>query len=132
MNLRVLKWSPAALWSLSSTSTQSRPRPRSSWLQDTSLTQMLKLLIYYRDAHKPTAVVEAGQASAKPGSLMGDPVLMLSLYPEFPPVCDVFTRLTWRVCAPTGSIWEYGLSQRVMASSKNLELPVPGILYCSC
>ncbi|CAB1432426.1 unnamed protein product [Pleuronectes platessa] len=44
----------------------------------------VELLIYYRDAHKPTAVVEAGQASAKPGSLMGDPVLMLSLYPEFP------------------------------------------------
>ncbi|XP_060929227.1 von Willebrand factor A domain-containing protein 5A-like [Limanda limanda] len=44
----------------------------------------VELLIYYRDAHKPTAVVEAGQASAQPGSLMGDPVLMLSLYPEFP------------------------------------------------
>ncbi|XP_060929300.1 von Willebrand factor A domain-containing protein 5A-like isoform X2 [Limanda limanda] len=44
----------------------------------------VELLIYYRDAHKPTALVEAGQASAKPGSLMGDPVLMLSLYPEFP------------------------------------------------
>ncbi|XP_053279114.1 von Willebrand factor A domain-containing protein 5A isoform X3 [Pleuronectes platessa] len=44
----------------------------------------VELLIYYRDAHKPTAVVEAGQESAKPGSLMGDPVLMLSLYPEFP------------------------------------------------
>ncbi|XP_034460742.1 von Willebrand factor A domain-containing protein 5A-like [Hippoglossus hippoglossus] len=44
----------------------------------------VELLIYYSDAHKPTAVVEAGQASAKPGSLMGDPVLMLSLYPEFP------------------------------------------------
>ncbi|XP_060929254.1 von Willebrand factor A domain-containing protein 5A-like [Limanda limanda] len=44
----------------------------------------VELLIYYKDAHKPTAVVEAGQASAKPGSLMGDPVLMLSLYPEFP------------------------------------------------
>uniref|UniRef100_A0A671W7F1 VIT domain-containing protein n=1 Tax=Sparus aurata TaxID=8175 RepID=A0A671W7F1_SPAAU len=43
-----------------------------------------EVLIYYKDAHQPTAVVEAGQASAKPGSLMGDPVVMLSLYPEFP------------------------------------------------
>ncbi|XP_073349465.1 von Willebrand factor A domain-containing protein 5A-like isoform X4 [Pagrus major] len=44
----------------------------------------VEVLIYYKDAHQPTAVVEAGQASAKPGSLMGDPVMMLSLYPEFP------------------------------------------------
>ncbi|XP_062275290.1 von Willebrand factor A domain-containing protein 5A-like [Scomber scombrus] len=44
----------------------------------------IELLIYYKDAHQPTAVVEAGQTSAKPGTLMGDPVVMLSLYPEFP------------------------------------------------
>ncbi|KAI3354467.1 hypothetical protein L3Q82_018988, partial [Scortum barcoo] len=44
----------------------------------------VELLIYYKDAHQPTAVVEAGQASAKPGTLMGDPAVMLSLYPEFP------------------------------------------------
>ncbi|XP_051252727.1 von Willebrand factor A domain-containing protein 5A isoform X40 [Dicentrarchus labrax] len=44
----------------------------------------VELLIYYKDAHQPIAVVEAGQASAKPGTLMGDPVVMLSLYPEFP------------------------------------------------
>ncbi|XP_055022939.1 von Willebrand factor A domain-containing protein 5A-like isoform X4 [Boleophthalmus pectinirostris] len=44
----------------------------------------VELLIYYKDSHQPSAVVEAGQASAKPGSLMGDPALMLSLYPEFP------------------------------------------------
>ncbi|XP_078023384.1 von Willebrand factor A domain-containing protein 5A-like isoform X1 [Epinephelus lanceolatus] len=44
----------------------------------------VELLIYYKDAHQPTAVVEAGQVSAKPGTLMGDPVVMLSLYPEFP------------------------------------------------
>ncbi|XP_017294736.1 von Willebrand factor A domain-containing protein 5A [Kryptolebias marmoratus] len=43
----------------------------------------IELLIYYKDAHQPTAVVEAGQASAKTGTLMGDPVVMLSLYPEF-------------------------------------------------
>ncbi|XP_041827314.1 von Willebrand factor A domain-containing protein 5A-like [Melanotaenia boesemani] len=44
----------------------------------------VELLVYYKDAHQPTAVVEAGQASAKPGTLMGDPVGMVSLYPEFP------------------------------------------------
>ncbi|XP_063349380.1 von Willebrand factor A domain-containing protein 5A-like [Pelmatolapia mariae] len=44
----------------------------------------VELLIYYKDANQPTAVVEAGQASAEPGSLMGDPVVMVSLYPEFP------------------------------------------------
>ncbi|XP_033970718.1 von Willebrand factor A domain-containing protein 5A-like isoform X44 [Trematomus bernacchii] len=44
----------------------------------------VELLIYYKDAHQPTAVVEAGQTSAKPGTLMGDPLVMLSLYPEFP------------------------------------------------
>lgn len=27
----------------------------------------VELLIYYKDAHQPTAVVEAGQASAKAG-----------------------------------------------------------------
>ncbi|CAL8344847.1 unnamed protein product [Arctogadus glacialis] len=45
----------------------------------------VELLLYYEDSHLPTAVVEAGCASAKPGSLMGDPVVMVSLYPEFPP-----------------------------------------------
>ncbi|XP_029964258.1 von Willebrand factor A domain-containing protein 5A-like isoform X2 [Salarias fasciatus] len=44
----------------------------------------VEVLIYYKDAHQPTAVVEAGQASAKPGTLMGDPVVMVSLFPEFP------------------------------------------------
>ncbi|XP_061734666.1 von Willebrand factor A domain-containing protein 5A-like isoform X1 [Nerophis ophidion] len=44
----------------------------------------VELLIYYQDAHQPAAVVEAGQASAKPGTLMGDAVVMLSVYPEFP------------------------------------------------
>ncbi|XP_034556919.1 von Willebrand factor A domain-containing protein 5A-like isoform X2 [Notolabrus celidotus] len=44
----------------------------------------VELLIYYKDAHQPTAVVETGETSAKLGTLMGDPVVMLSLYPEFP------------------------------------------------
>ncbi|XP_061639333.1 von Willebrand factor A domain-containing protein 5A-like [Phyllopteryx taeniolatus] len=44
----------------------------------------VELLIYYKDAHQPTAVVEAGMASTKHGTLMGDAVVMLSLYPAFP------------------------------------------------
>ncbi|KAL2096464.1 hypothetical protein ACEWY4_008612 [Coilia grayii] len=44
----------------------------------------VELLLYYQDAHKPTAIVEAGQDSAEPASLMRDPVVMLSCYPEFP------------------------------------------------
>ncbi|XP_062408528.1 von Willebrand factor A domain-containing protein 5A-like isoform X2 [Sardina pilchardus] len=44
----------------------------------------VELLLYYQDAHKPTAIVEAGLDSAEPGSLMGDPVVMISIYPEFP------------------------------------------------
>uniref|UniRef100_A0A3P8UCR4 von Willebrand factor A domain containing 5A n=1 Tax=Amphiprion percula TaxID=161767 RepID=A0A3P8UCR4_AMPPE len=43
----------------------------------------VELVIYYKDAHQPTAVVEAGQTSAET-TLMGDPVVMVSLYPEFP------------------------------------------------
>ncbi|XP_020564122.1 von Willebrand factor A domain-containing protein 5A isoform X2 [Oryzias latipes] len=44
----------------------------------------VELLIYYKDAHQPSAVVEAGQDSAQPGTLMGDPVVMASFYPNFP------------------------------------------------
>ncbi|KAM4627898.1 von Willebrand factor A domain-containing protein 5A-like isoform 2-T2 [Polymixia lowei] len=45
----------------------------------------VEMLVYYQDSHQPTAVVEAGQTSAQPGSLMGDLAVMLSLYPDFPP-----------------------------------------------
>ncbi|CAN9511055.1 unnamed protein product [Ophioblennius macclurei] len=44
----------------------------------------VEVLIYYKDAHQPTAVVEAGRTTAKAGTLMGDPVVMVSLFPEFP------------------------------------------------
>ncbi|XP_049582172.1 von Willebrand factor A domain-containing protein 5A isoform X3 [Syngnathus scovelli] len=43
----------------------------------------IELLIYYKDAHQPAVVVEAGKASAEPGTLMGDAAVMLSVYPEF-------------------------------------------------
>ncbi|XDV51054.1 hypothetical protein PO909_020006 [Leuciscus waleckii] len=51
----------------------------------------VELLLYYENTHQPRAVVEAGAATAQPGSLMGDPVLMISLYPEFP--ADVMSSL---------------------------------------
>ncbi|KAG7281433.1 hypothetical protein CRUP_029882 [Coryphaenoides rupestris] len=51
----------------------------------------VELLLYYKDSHLPTAVVEAGRESAESGSLMGDPVVMLSLYPEFPPAVMLST-----------------------------------------
>ncbi|KAL7857684.1 hypothetical protein AOLI_G00177860 [Acnodon oligacanthus] len=44
----------------------------------------VELFLYYQNAHQPTAIVEAGDPTAQPGSLMRDPVVMLSLYPEFP------------------------------------------------
>ncbi|KAF6736134.1 von Willebrand factor A domain-containing protein 5A [Oryzias melastigma] len=44
----------------------------------------VELLIYYKDAHQPSAVVEAGQDSAEPGTLMGDPVVMASFHHDFP------------------------------------------------
>lgn len=36
----------------------------------------VELLIYYKDAHQPTAVVEAGQASAKPGEWQLEKLLL--------------------------------------------------------
>uniref|UniRef100_A0A3Q1EE47 von Willebrand factor A domain containing 5A n=1 Tax=Acanthochromis polyacanthus TaxID=80966 RepID=A0A3Q1EE47_9TELE len=45
--------------------------------------RVLMCVLCVVDAHQPTAVVEAGQTSAKTGTLMGDPVVMVSLYPEF-------------------------------------------------
>uniref|UniRef100_A0A671VW35 von Willebrand factor A domain containing 5A n=1 Tax=Sparus aurata TaxID=8175 RepID=A0A671VW35_SPAAU len=77
---------PASLvpYSLSFSARVSSPRGVLMCLLCVIVPQDVEVLIYYKDAHQPTAVVEAGQASAKPGSLMGDPVVMLSLYPEFP------------------------------------------------
>ncbi|XP_073725005.1 von Willebrand factor A domain-containing protein 5A-like [Misgurnus anguillicaudatus] len=44
----------------------------------------VELFLYYQNTHQPTAIVEAGVTTAKPGSLMSDSVVMISLYPEFP------------------------------------------------
>ncbi|CAM4733950.1 unnamed protein product [Leuciscus chuanchicus] len=44
----------------------------------------VELFLYYQDTHQPSAIVEAGVATAPSGSLMRNPVVMISLYPEFP------------------------------------------------
>ncbi|XP_036432421.1 von Willebrand factor A domain-containing protein 5A-like [Colossoma macropomum] len=45
----------------------------------------VELLLYYENAHQPTAIVEAGEPTAEPGTLMGDPVVMLNVeFPEAP------------------------------------------------
>uniref|UniRef100_A0A8C1A553 von Willebrand factor A domain-containing protein 5A-like n=1 Tax=Cyprinus carpio carpio TaxID=630221 RepID=A0A8C1A553_CYPCA len=44
----------------------------------------VELFVFYQDTHQPSAIVEAGVTTAPPGSLMRDPVVMISLYPEFP------------------------------------------------
>ncbi|XP_073688687.1 von Willebrand factor A domain-containing protein 5A-like [Garra rufa] len=43
-----------------------------------------ELFVFYQDTHQPSAIVEAGLTTAPSGSLMRDPVVMISLYPEFP------------------------------------------------
>ncbi|XP_053120965.1 von Willebrand factor A domain-containing protein 5A-like isoform X2 [Hemicordylus capensis] len=44
----------------------------------------VELLVYYEDVHKPSTLLEAGKTGAAPGSLMGDPALLLTLYPSIP------------------------------------------------
>ncbi|XP_060770414.1 von Willebrand factor A domain-containing protein 5A-like [Neoarius graeffei] len=44
----------------------------------------VELYLYYQNPHQLTAIVEAEAPAAKPGTLMGDPVVMVSFYPEFP------------------------------------------------
>ncbi|XP_053541503.1 von Willebrand factor A domain-containing protein 5A isoform X2 [Ictalurus punctatus] len=44
----------------------------------------VELYLYYQNPHQLTAIVEAGSPSAQPGTLLGDPVVMVSFYPEFP------------------------------------------------
>ncbi|XP_078392864.1 von Willebrand factor A domain-containing protein 5A-like, partial [Cetorhinus maximus] len=44
----------------------------------------VELLIYYDNVHTPSAIVEAGVESVAPGTLMGDPTVMVNVYPSFP------------------------------------------------
>ncbi|KAK3558298.1 hypothetical protein QTP86_014684 [Hemibagrus guttatus] len=46
--------------------------------------QDVELYLYYQNPHQLTAIVEPGAPAAQPGTLMGDPVVMVSFYPEFP------------------------------------------------
>ncbi|XP_054657264.1 von Willebrand factor A domain-containing protein 5A-like isoform X1 [Grus americana] len=51
------------------------------WMQDD-----LNLLVYYRGSHTHSAVVERRDPKAPPGSLLGDPVVMVTLTPNIPEV----------------------------------------------
>ncbi|XP_026775070.2 von Willebrand factor A domain-containing protein 5A isoform X1 [Pangasianodon hypophthalmus] len=51
---------------------------------DHKFNRDVELYLYYQNPHQLTAIVEAGAPTAQPGSLMGDPVVMVSFYPEFP------------------------------------------------
>ncbi|XP_072468964.1 von Willebrand factor A domain-containing protein 5A-like isoform X1 [Notamacropus eugenii] len=44
----------------------------------------VEILVYYREVNTPSVSVELAQADAKPGSLMGDPAVMVSFYPAIP------------------------------------------------
>uniref|UniRef100_A0A8C3F6S2 von Willebrand factor A domain-containing protein 5A n=1 Tax=Chrysemys picta bellii TaxID=8478 RepID=A0A8C3F6S2_CHRPI len=44
----------------------------------------VELLVYYTEPHKPSAVLEVGLPGAEPGSLMGDPAVMVTLLPSLP------------------------------------------------
>uniref|UniRef100_A0A452J2Z7 von Willebrand factor A domain containing 5A n=1 Tax=Gopherus agassizii TaxID=38772 RepID=A0A452J2Z7_9SAUR len=44
----------------------------------------VELLVFYAEPHKPTAVLEAGLPGVEPGSLMGDPAVMVTLLPSLP------------------------------------------------
>ncbi|KAM9121407.1 von Willebrand factor A domain-containing protein 5A-like [Pangshura tecta] len=44
----------------------------------------MELLVYYAEPHKPSAVLELGLPGAEPGSLMGDPAVMVTLLPSLP------------------------------------------------
>ncbi|KAM5185238.1 von Willebrand factor A domain-containing protein 5A [Callospermophilus lateralis] len=44
----------------------------------------VELLIYYREVHSPRVSVEAGMREKKPDSLMGDPSVMVSFFPDIP------------------------------------------------
>ncbi|XP_034643106.1 von Willebrand factor A domain-containing protein 5A-like isoform X2 [Trachemys scripta elegans] len=44
----------------------------------------VELLVYYVEPHKPSAVLEDGLPGAEPGSLMGNPAVMVTLLPSLP------------------------------------------------
>ncbi|XP_053901964.1 LOW QUALITY PROTEIN: von Willebrand factor A domain-containing protein 5A-like [Malaclemys terrapin pileata] len=44
----------------------------------------MELLVHYAEPQKPSAVLEAGLPEVEPGSLMGDPAVMVTLLPSLP------------------------------------------------
>ncbi|XP_036209209.1 von Willebrand factor A domain-containing protein 5A isoform X9 [Myotis myotis] len=44
----------------------------------------VELLVYYSEVHTPSVAVEMGAPATKPDSLMGDPSVMVSFYPNIP------------------------------------------------
>ncbi|XP_068275110.1 LOW QUALITY PROTEIN: von Willebrand factor A domain-containing protein 5A-like [Nyctibius grandis] len=50
------------------------------------LRRDLKVLVYYKGSHALSAVVERRDPKAPPGSLLGDPVVMVTLTPNIPEV----------------------------------------------
>ncbi|KAM7145363.1 von Willebrand factor A domain-containing protein 5A-like isoform 1-T2 [Macrochelys suwanniensis] len=53
----------------------------------------VELLVYYTEPHKPSAVLEAGLPGAEPGSLMGDPAVMVTLLPSVPEAVPAQSRV---------------------------------------
>ncbi|CAM5157212.1 unnamed protein product [Eretmochelys imbricata] len=56
------------------------------WPRPPPWDRELELLVYYTEPPKPSAVLEAGLPGAEPGSLMGDPAVMMTLLPRVPEV----------------------------------------------
>ncbi|CAM2095016.1 unnamed protein product [Caretta caretta] len=69
---------PPELYSQGPTTAQVSLAQAPPWDRD------LELLVYYAEPHKPSAVLEARLPGAEPGSLMGDPAVMMTLLPRVP------------------------------------------------
>ncbi|XP_066486198.1 von Willebrand factor A domain-containing protein 5A-like [Tiliqua scincoides] len=64
---------------------QDRTNAQISLAEGYKFDRDVELLIYYEEIHKPSALLETGKTGAASGSLMGDPALLLTLYPSLPP-----------------------------------------------
>ncbi|XP_066486197.1 von Willebrand factor A domain-containing protein 5A-like [Tiliqua scincoides] len=64
--------------------TQDRTNAQISLAEGHQFDRDVELLIYYEELHRPSALLEPGKAGAASGSLMGDPALLLTLYPSLP------------------------------------------------
>ncbi|XP_034278908.1 von Willebrand factor A domain-containing protein 5A-like isoform X2 [Pantherophis guttatus] len=62
--------------------TEDRTTAQVSLAEGHQFDRDVELLVYYEDIHKTIAILEAGKSGAAPGSLMGDPALLLTLYPN--------------------------------------------------